>query len=577
MREIDETSVEVTIMTQKEKKGKEKEKEKKLNIIPLGGLGEIGKNMMAIEYGDDIIVVDAGMMFPEDDMLGVDFVIPDFKYLEKRVGNIRGILITHGHEDHIGALPYVLRKLPVPVYGTGLTLGLIKNKLSELEPAIQVELNCVKPRTSVQLGVFNVEFFRVSHSIPDGVGLGIHTPLGLIIHTGDFKIDQTPINGEGTDFHKIAEMCKDGALLLLADSTNVEKEGYTISEKEIGEIFKQIFRTVTGRIIVTTFASNINRIQQVIDAAAIYNRKVCIVGMSMEKVTTMASELGYLTIPPKLLISVDELKHVPLKRTVIVTTGSQGEPMSALTRMSMHTHKYVKISSGDTVVISARAIPGNEVSISKTINNLFKLGAEVVYENVSEVHVSGHASQEELKWMFNMVKPKYFMPIHGEYRHLVHHGKLAQKLGLAAKNVFIMENGMKLAITKEKAMIAEKVDAGQILIDGKGVGDIGTVVLRDRQQLAQDGMVIVVVTIDRQSARLIAGPEILSRGFIYVREADELLNEAKTRVKNLIDELVKDGTANWPAIKSGIKSVLSKYLFDKTERRPMIFPIIVEV
>ncbi|MFH1561905.1 MAG: ribonuclease J [Nitrospirota bacterium] len=552
-------------------------KEKKLSIIPLGGLGEIGKNMLAIEYDEDIIVIDAGMMFPEDEMLGVDFVIPDFRYLEKRVKNIRGIIITHGHEDHIGALPYVLRKIPVPVYGTRLTLGLIKNKLTELEPAISVELNCIKPRTNIQLGVFKIEFFRVSHSIPDGVGLGIHTPLGLIVHTGDFKIDQTPINGEGTDFHKIAEMCKDGALALLSDSTNVEREGYTLSEKEIGEIFKQIFRTASGRIIVTTCASNVNRIQQAIDASVIYNRKVCIVGMSMEKVTSMASELGYLTIPSKILISADELKHVPLKRTVIITTGSQGEPMSALTRMSMHTHRHVKISKGDTVVISARAIPGNEVSISRTINNLFKLGAEVVYENVSEVHVSGHASQEELKWMFNMVKPRYFIPIHGEYRHLVHHGKLAQKLGLAAKNIFIMENGMKLGITKEKAMLDEKVEAGQILIDGKGVGDIGTVVLRDRQQLAQDGMMIVVVTIDRQSAKLISPPEIISRGFVYVREADELMNEARTRVKNILEELVQEGTTNWPAIKSGIKNTLSKYLFDMTERRPMILPVIVEV
>ncbi len=554
-----------------------KKKEKKVNIIPLGGLGEIGKNMMAIECDEDIIVVDAGMMFPEDEMLGVDFVIPDFRYLEKKVKNIRGIIITHGHEDHIGALPYVLRKIPVPVYGTRLTLGLIKNKLAELEPAIPAELNCIKPRTSIQLGVFKVEFFRVSHSIPDGVGLGIYTPLGLIIHTGDFKIDQTPINGEATDFHKIAEMCKDGALALLSDSTNVEKEGYTLSEKEIGEIFKQIFRTAPGRIIVTTFASNVNRIQQIIDASVIYNRKVCLMGMSMEKVVNMAQELGYLSIPSKTLISVDELKDVPLKRTVIITTGSQGEPMSALSRMSMHTHKHIKISKGDTVIISARTIPGNEVSISRTINNLFKLGAEVAYENVSEVHVSGHASQEELKWMFNMVHPKYFIPIHGEYRHLVHHGKLAQKLGLAVKNIFIMENGMKLGITKEKAMLDEKVEAGQILIDGKGIGDIGSVVLRDRQHLAQDGMVIVVVTIDQQSAKLIASPEIISRGFVYVREADELMNEAKIKVKNFLEELVQEGTTNWPAIKSGIKSTLSKYLFDMTERRPMILPVIVEV
>ncbi|MBU0701533.1 ribonuclease J [bacterium] len=563
-------------MSRKIKKQKQKESER-LNIIPLGGLGEIGKNMMAIEYGEDIIIIDAGMMFPEDEMLGVDFIIPDFRYLEKRAKNIRGIIITHGHEDHIGALPYVLRKIQAPIYGTKLTLGLIQNKLSELEPAISVELNCVKPRTSIQLGVFKVEFFRVSHSIPDGVGLGIHTPFGVIIHTGDFKIDQTPINGESTDFHKIAEICKDGALALLSDSTNVEKEGYTISEQEVGEIFKQVFRGASGRIIVTTFASNVYRIQQAIDASAIYNRKVCVIGRSMENVTAMAAELGYLTIPTKTLITVDELKHVPLKRTVIITTGSQGEPMSALTRMSMHTHRHIKISNGDTVIISARAIPGNEVSISRTINNLFKLGAEVVYENVSEVHVSGHASQEELKLMFTMVKPKYFIPIHGEYRHLVHHAKLAQKMGVPAKNIFIMENGAKLEITNEKAMMAEKVEAGQILIDGKGVGDIGTVVLRDRQQLAQDGMLIVVVTVDRQSARLLAGPEIISRGFIYVREADELMNEAKTRVRKLFEELVQEGTTNWPAIKSGIRNTLGKYLFDMTERRPMILPVIVEL
>jgi ribonuclease J len=563
-------------MARKKQKQRPKESEK-LNIIPLGGLGEIGKNMMAIEYGEDIIVIDAGMMFPEDEMLGVDFIIPDFRYLEKKAKNIRGIIITHGHEDHIGALPYVLRKLHAPIYGTKLTLGLIQNKLAELEPAIPVELNCIKPRTSVQLGVFNIEFFRVSHSIPDGIGLGIHTPFGVLIHTGDFKIDQTPINGEGTDFHKIAEICKDGALALLSDSTNVEKEGYTISEQEIGEIFKQVFRDAPGRIIVTTFASNVYRIQQAIDASAIYNRKVCVIGRSMENVTAMSVELGYLTIPPKTLITVDELKNVPLKRTVIITTGSQGEPMSALTRMSMHTHRYIKISKGDTVIISARAIPGNEVSISRTINNLFKLGAEVVYENVSEVHVSGHASQEELKLMFTMVKPKYFIPIHGEYRHLVHHAKLAQKMGIPAKNIFIMENGTKLRITHEKALIGEKVETGQILIDGKGVGDIGTVVLRDRQQLAQDGMLIVVVTIDRQNAKLLAGPEIISRGFIYVREADELMNESRARVKKLFEELVSEGTNNWPAIKSGIRNTLSKYLFEMTERRPMILPVIVEL
>ncbi|MDI6781770.1 MAG: ribonuclease J [bacterium] len=563
-------------MTKKKQKQKQKENEK-LNIIPLGGLGEIGKNMMAIEYGEDIIVIDAGMMFPEDEMLGVDFIIPDFRYLEKKAKNIRGIIITHGHEDHIGALPYVLRKLQAPIYGTKLTLGLIQNKLAELEPAISVELNCVKPRTNIQLGVFNIEFFRVSHSIPDGIGLGIHTPFGVIIHTGDFKIDQTPINGEGTDFHKIAEICKDGALALLSDSTNVEKEGYTISEQEIGEIFKQVFRGAPCRIIVTTFASNVYRIQQAIDASALYNRKVCVIGRSMENVTAMSNELGYLNIPPKTLITVDELKHVPLKRTVIITTGSQGEPMSALTRMSMHTHKHIKISKGDTVIISARAIPGNEVSISRTINNLFKLGAEVVYENVSEVHVSGHASQEELKMMFIMVKPKYFIPIHGEYRHLVHHAKLAQKMGIPAKNIFIMENGAKLGITHENAVMGEKVEAGQILIDGKGVGDIGTVVLRDRQQLAQDGMLIVVVTIDRQSAKLLAGPEIISRGFIYVREADELMNEARTRVKKLFEEFAQEGTNNWPAIKSGIRNTLGKYLFEMTERRPMILPVIVEL
>jgi ribonuclease J len=548
----------------------------KIFVTPLGGCGEIGKNMMVIESSTDAIVIDAGLMFPEDEMLGVDLIIPDTTYLVKRMDKIRGIFITHGHEDHIGALPYLLPQFKVPIYGTRLTLGLIKSKLEEHDLK-QVEMHCVKPRDRIELGPFTIEFFRVSHSIVDGVGIAVHTPVGVIVHTGDFKFDHTPIDGETTDFHKLAELGNNGVLLLMSDSTNVEKPGFSLSEMEVGKVLNQIFSGAKGRIIVTTFASNLHRIKQVMDTAKIYRRKVCILGMSMINVITMAREMGYLDIVEERIVPIEKLNNTPLKRLVLITTGSQGEPMSALSRMALDSHKHVKVCPGDTVVISARVIPGNEVSISRAINNLFRLGAEVVYEEVSEVHVSGHASVEELKLMINLVKPKFFVPIHGEYRHLVHHRQLAIKLNIPKENTFILENGMKLELMSDKARILGKVESGLVLVDGKGVGDVGRVVLRDRQHLAQDGMVIVVVTIDKQNGKLLAGPDLISRGFVYTREADELMLEAKARVKEVMEECAAMSPTDWATIKGNVRATLGKFFYEAIERRPMILPIVMEV
>lgn len=550
--------------------------QQKLNIIPLGGLGEIGKNITVFKYADDIIIVDAGLAFPEDDMLGIDLVIPDITYLMENHDKIRGVFLTHGHEDHIGALPYILKKLDVPVYGTALTLGILQGRLKQ-NGVSSNQLKMIQPGDVIRAGAFKLEFIRINHSIPDAISIAIHTPIGIVVHTGDFKFDQTPVDGQVTQFSKLAELGDKGVLMLLADSTNVERPGYTLSESIVGKTFDDEFRYAKNRIIVATFSSNVHRIQQVVEAAAKYNRKVAVIGRSMVNVVNIATELGYLTIPEGTLIDVYETNNYPLSQVVIMTTGSQGEPMSALTRMAMSDHKQVGIIPGDTVIISATPIPGNEKGVSRTIDHLFRLGAEVIYEKSAGIHVSGHASQEEIKLMHNLVRPKFFMPVHGEYRMLVKHAKLAQSLGMPKENMVIGENGSVIEITPETICINGKVTAGKVLVDGLGVGDVGNIVLRDRRQLSQDGILIVVVTIDKQDCSVVAGPDIVSRGFVYVREADDLMDNAKEKVQIALNKCQANGVSEWSAIKSAVRDSLSRYLYEKTRRRPMILPVIMEI
>lgn len=553
-----------------------KDNEPKLSIIPLGGLGEIGINMMAVRYGNNIIVIDSGLMFPEDEMLGIDFVIPDITFLCENRELVRGIILTHGHEDHIGALPYVLKELQVPVYGTKLTLGLLQGKLKE-HHLQDVRCQCVKSRETLQLGPFKIEFIHVTHSIADSVALAIHTPIGTIVHTGDFKVDHTPVDGKVMDFAKLAELGDQGVLVLLSDSTNVERAGSTLSERTVGNTFDEVFREARERIIITTFASNIHRLQQAITTAHKYNRKVAIVGRSMLNVVSTAAELGYLKIPPETLIDVDDIASLPKKKVVLLTTGSQGEPMSALTRIAMSDHKWVEILPGDTVIISASPIPGNEKLIARTIDQLFKLGANVMYESWSGTHVSGHASREDLKLMINLVRPKFFVPVHGEYRQLIKHAHLAREMGIPESNIFVAENGQVLDFTRKSGMLAGRVTAGRVLVDGLGVGDVGNIVLRDRKQLSQDGIMIVVISINKELGCIIAGPDIVSRGFVYVRESEELLEEAREKVRQALEKRGEEKVTEWAAIKSTVREVLSKFLYDKTRRRPMILPIIMEV
>lgn len=521
----------------------------KINIIPLGGFGEIGKNMLVIEYEKDIIVIDSGMTFPEEDMLGIDLVIPDISYLVENKDKVRAIILTHGHEDHIGGLPYVLRQIEAPIYGTKLTLGLVGGKLAEHGLDKQADLHIVNPGDKVDVGEFAVEFIKVNHSIPGAVALGVHTPIGTILHTGDFKFDQTPVDEEVTDFHRLAELGNKGVLALLSDSTNSESPGYTMSEKAVGASFDEMFRLAKQRIIVATFASNVHRIQQVIDAAFKYGRKIAIAGRSIDNVTNIASELGYLNIPEGMQVELDQVDSVAHDKLVILTTGSQGEPMSALRRMANNDHKKVNIVPGDTVIISASPIPGNEKLIAKTINDLFKLGAQVIYKDLFAVHVSGHASQEEQKMMLNLIKPKFFVPVHGEYRHLVFHSQLAQKVGVNKENIFILENGVVLEFTKDKGKVVNRVASGNVLIDGYGVGDIGNIVLRDRRQLARDGIVIIVVTIEKEVGTVLAGPDIVSRGFVYVRESEKLMEEAKERVRFVLAKCEEAKITEWSTIK----------------------------
>ena len=553
-----------------------KEKDK-VKIIPLGGTNEIGKNLTAIEYKNDIVVIDCGLKFPDEEMFGIDLVIPDVSYLVKNIEKIRGIFLTHGHEDHIGALPYVLKQLNVPVYGTKLTLGIVETKLKEHGLLSTVDLRCVKPKDVVKLENVSVEFIKTNHSIADSVAIAIHTPLGVVLHTGDFKVDFTPIDGVVADLTRFAELGKKGVIALMSDSTNVERPGYTMSESTVGETFENIFSSAKGRIIVATFASNIHRIQQIISAASKYGRKVAVSGRSMENVVAVAIELGYITVEKETLINIDQMNRYPNDKVAIITTGSQGEPMSALSRMAASEHKKVNIIPGDMVIISASPIPGNEKLVSRVINQLFKKGADVIYEALADVHVSGHACQEELKLMQTLVKPKFFIPVHGEYRHLKQHGELAVKLGLAPDRVILADNGDVIEVTRDSIKKNGTVMSGQVFVDGLGVGDVGNIVLRDRKHLSQDGILTVVVTIEKESGSVIAGPDIISRGFVYVRESEDLMEQARLIVKEALRECEEKHITDWATIKSNIKESLRMFLYEKTKRKPMILPIIMEI
>ncbi|WP_238881574.1 ribonuclease J [Clostridium sp. YIM B02551] len=554
-----------------------KREKAKVKVIPLGGINEIGKNITAIEFKDDIVVIDCGLKFPDEDMFGIDIVIPDVSYLIKNKDKVRGIFLTHGHEDHIGALPYVLKQLNVPVYGTKLTIGLVETKLKEHGLLSTTELIRVKSRDVIKLNSVSVEFIKQTHSIADASAIAIHTPIGAVLHTGDFKIDYTPIDGEQTDFTRLAELGRKGVLLMLAESTNVERPGYSMSERTVGESFINLFGKAKGRIIVATFASNVHRMQQIITAAQIYGRKVAVSGRSMENVLQVAMELGYIDAGKDTLIGVDSINKYPQDKIVIITTGSQGEPMSALARMASSDHKKINILEGDTVIISASPIPGNEKLVSKVINSLFKKGANVIYEALADVHVSGHAFQEELKLMHTLVKPKYFMPVHGEYRHLKQHCDLAIKLGLPDKNAYIPENGEVIEVTRDGIRKNGTVVSGQVFVDGLGVGDVGNIVLRDRKHLSQDGILTVVVTIEKESGTVIAGPDIISRGFVYVRESEGLMDEARDIVKNVLKDCEERKITDWATLKSNMKDQLRSFLYERTKRKPMILPIIMEI
>jgi ribonuclease J len=556
-----------------------KKNQDKLLIFALGGVGEIGKNMYVVQYGNDIVVVDSGLKFPEEDMLGVDIVIPDITYLTENRDKVRGILITHGHEDHIGGLPYVLKHLNVPVYGTKLTLGLIEAKLKEAGLLGETKRILINADSVVQLGSIKASFFRTNHSIPDSVGICLDTPEGVVVHTGDFKFDHTPVNGQYADLQRMAEIGARGVLALLSDSTNAERPGFTPSESKVGQELEDIFRKAKQRVVVATFASNVHRIQQVINAAMATKRKLTVIGRSMVNVVSIASELGYLHIPEGMLIEPEEVGKMAADRVVILSTGSQGEPMSALTRMARSAHRKVDILPGDTVIIAATPIPGNERYVGRTVDELFRLGANVIYgpSAASAVHVSGHGSQEELKLMLNLMKPKYFIPIHGEYRMLRQHALLAESVGIEKENIFLLDNGDTVEIQNGVARKGNKVPSGIVLIDGLGVGDVGNIVLRDRKLLSQDGILVVVVTLSKQDGTILSGPDIISRGFVYVRESEGLLEEANRLVTQTLVKLMSDNVNEWASLKTNVKDVLGRFLYEQTRRRPMILPIIMEV
>ncbi|MFR4161061.1 MAG: ribonuclease J [Paraclostridium sordellii] len=549
----------------------------KIKVIPLGGLGEIGKNITAIEYNDEIIVIDGGLSFPDEDMYGVDLLIPDISYLLDNKEKVKGMFVTHGHEDHIGAIPYILKQLNMPVYGTKLTIGLISNKLKEHNILDICSLNSVEDRQLVQVGNLKIEFISVTHSIADACALCIHTPQGRILHTGDFKVDYTPIDGRRMDLETISKLGKKGILLLLADSTNVERKGHSLSEKTIGETLDRIFTGKKGRIIVATFASNIHRMQQIVNASIANNRKVVFSGRSMENVSNVAIALGYLDIPNGYKINIDEMSNYRDDEVTIITTGSQGEAMAGLARIAFDTHKKIKIHNNDLFIISASPIPGNDKLISRVINQLYRKGAEVIYKDLEAVHVSGHAYQEELKLIHTLVKPKFFMPVHGEYRHLIHHKNLAIKLGMKKENIFILESGEVLELTKKTAKKSGKVRVGTVYVDGVGVGDVGNIVLRDRKYLAENGMMTIVIAIDKIGCSIVAGPDIITRGFIYAREATDLIDQVKNIVTEEVEHCLENNILEWSVIKSKVKKSVDRYLYGKLKRGTTIFPIIVEV
>lgn len=549
-----------------------------VKIIPLGGLNEIGKNMTAFECSNDIFIVDCGLAFPDSEMLGVDIVIPDFTYIERNQAKVRGVVLTHGHEDHIGGLAYLLKKINVPVYGTKLTLGLVDGKLKEHGLSGKVKLCEVTPKKTVKMGCMAVEFISVNHSIPDSVGLAIHTPAGIIVHTGDFKVDYTPINGTPIDLARFGELGSRGVLALMADSTNAERPGYTQTEKKVGNSFDNLFATAEGkRIIIATFSSNIHRIQQIINSAVKTNRKIAVFGRSMVNVIATATELGYLEAPKGIMIDIDLMNKYDSSQIVLITTGSQGEPMSALTRMAMNDHKKVNINCNDFIIISATPIPGNEKFVTRVVNELMKSGAEVVYEAMYEVHVSGHACQEELKLMLALTKPQFFIPVHGEYKHLKKHAQLALEMGIPHTNIIIGEIGSVIETDGVDMRIVSKVPSGRILVDGLGVGDVGSIVLRDRKHLAQDGLIIVVIAIDKSLNIIASGPDIISRGFVYVRESEELIDEAKQILNTTLQHCSIHELREWNSLKTKLKDALSEYIYSKTKRSPMILPIIMEI
>ena len=558
--------------------GKSKAEPKPIKISFLGGLNEVGKNMTLFEYGEDMFLVDCGLAFPDQDMLGVDLVLPDFTYVERNADRIRGIVITHGHEDHIGGLPYLLKVLNVPVYGTNLTIGLIQGKLREHGLLNSATLNVIKPGDVITLGGFTVEAIHVNHSIPDALGLAIRCEGGTVVHTGDFKIDTTPIDGGMMDLGRLAEIGQEGVLCLMSDSTNAERPGFTESERKVGESFETLFRRAgNNRIIVATFSSNIHRVQQIMNVAESLGRKVALVGRSLENVVNISAELGYLNIPEGIVIDINMINRYPTDKLVIITTGSQGEPMSALTRMAFSDHRKVEIHPNDYVIISATPIPGNEKTVSRVVNELMKLGADVVYERMYDVHVSGHACQEELKMIMGIVKPKYFIPVHGELKHLRKHAGLALNVGIPKENILIADNGRVAEISKKALKCTSTVPAGRVFVDGYGVGDVGSVVLRDRKHLAQDGLVIVAVCIDRENGEIVSGPDVVTRGFVYVKESEELINAAREVAVRAIEAQTDGGYFDWNSIKASLRDEISHLMYERTKRSPMILPVIMEV
>jgi ribonuclease J len=553
---------------------KGKTSDSKLKIIPLGGLEEIGMNITAFEYEDSIVVVDCGLAFPDDDMLGIDLVIPDITYLKQNIKKVKGFVITHGHEDHIGALPYVLREINVPVYATKLTVGLIEHKLEERDMLRSTKRKTVKFGQSINLGKFRIEFIKTNHSIQDAAALAIYSPAGIVVHTGDFKVDYTPVFGDAIDLQRFAEIGKKGVLALMCDSTNAERPGFTMSEKTVGRAFDTIFSEHRSqRLIIATFASNVDRVQQIIDSAAKYGRKVVVEGRSMVNIISIAQELGYLKVPDNTLIDINMMKNYPDEQMVLITTGSQGESMAALSRMAADIHKKVTIKPGDLIVFSSHPIPGNEKAVSNVINELYEKGAEVIFQ---DVHVSGHACQEDIKLIYSLVKPKYSIPVHGEYRHLIAQKNIAESLGIDKDNIFVIKTGDVLELNQDGAKVTGKVETGEVMVDGLGVGDVGNIVLRDRQRLSEDGILIVVMTLEKHGNQLLAGPDIVSRGFVYVRESEDLMEEARLVVEDALDECLRRNISDWGKLKSSIKDSLGSFVWKRTQRNPMILPIIME-